>query len=227
MQIVRRFTLYRRRLDPGCFVPDPSRFPPPSAAPSSWILSSQQVLALLDRTGLRRGELLRLCIGDHDPSRHTLLVRMSKFGKSRIVALSRDARRELAAYLQRRLCFRNTASSPLLAHGEQAHKAHSGNGFGRGFRNLWRAAGVLTAFGVAPRVHGMRHARSAHLLLSCYRDNGNPQAVLPVLSRTIGHTSLASTAYCLSWIDPVIEQAVARVACHVRPLAASSGCSHG
>ena len=254
MQIVRRFTLYRRRSDPGCFVPDPSRFPSPSAPPSPWILSSQQVLALLEQTGklqspphsplcaavyrlgvvllyttgLRRGELLRLCIGDHDRSRHTLLVRMSKFGKSRIVALSRDARRELAAYLQRRLCFRHTASSPLLAHGQQAHKAYSGNGFGRGFRNLCRAAGVLTASGVPPRVHDMRHTHAAHVLLRCYRDDGNPQAVLPVLSRSMGHASLASTAYYLSWIDPVIEQAVARVGRHIRPvLAASSGGSHG
>ena len=157
----------------------------------------------------------RLCIGNDDRSRHTLLVRMSKFGKSRTVALSRDARRKPAAYLQRRLCFRKTASSPLLAHGEQAHKAHSGTGFGTGFRNLCRAAGVLTAFGVPPRIHDMRHTHAANVLLNCYRENGNPQAVLPVLSRSIGHASLASTAYYLSWIDPVIEQAVARVARHI------------
>lgn len=65
------------------------------------------------------------------------------------------------------------------------------------------------------------------MLLECYRNHRDPQAVLPVLSRTMGHVSLASTAYYLSWIYPVIEQAAGRVARHVRPvLAASQGGSH-
>ena len=140
MQIVRRFTLFLRRSAPDCFVPDPAQFPSPSALPCPCILNSQQVLVLLEQTGqlqspshsplyaavyrlavvllyttgLRRGELLRLRIGDHDRSRHTLLVQGSKFHKSRMVALSRDATREVAAYLQQRLCFPHTASSPLL-----------------------------------------------------------------------------------------------------------------
>lgn len=250
MQIVRRFTLDLRRSAPDCFVPDPAQFPSPSAPPRPWILTSQQVLALLEQTeqlpspshsplcaavyrlavvllyttGLRRGELLRLRLGDHDRSRHTLLVQGSKFHKSRMVALSRDARREAAAYLQQRLCFPHTAHSPLLAHGRQAQKAYSGSGFRGGFRNLCRNAGVLTAAGVPPRVHDVRHTYAVKVLLDCYRKHGDPQAVLPVLSRAMGHVSLASTAYYLSWIDPVIEQAAARVARHIRPvLAASQG----
>ncbi len=253
MQIVRRFTLYCRRSTADCFVPDPAQFPSPAAPPAPWILSSQQVLTLLEQagqlpapthsplcaavyrmavvllytTGLRRGELVRLRMGDYDRSRHTLLVQGSKFHKSRLVALSGDARRELAAYLRQRLCFPHTAQSPLLAHGRQAQQAYSGNGFGAGFRKLCRNAGVLTASGVAPRVHDLRHTYAVHVLLGCYRDDGRPQAVLPALSRAMGHVSPASTAYYLSWIDPVIEQAVARVERHIRPvLAASGGGSH-
>ena len=109
MQIVRKFTLYRRRTAPDCFVPDPAQFP----APRPCILSQQQILTLLQQAGqlksaadsplraavnrlavvllytagLRRGELVRLCVGDNDPSRHTLLVRLSNFRKSRAPAM--------------------------------------------------------------------------------------------------------------------------------------------
>ena len=253
MQIVRKFTLYRRRTSPDCFVPDPAQFPAPSPSPRPCILSRQQVLALLQQAarvksapdsplraavyrlavvllytaGLRRGEPVRLCVGDCDPSRHTLLVRLSKFRKSRMVALSSDAWRELETYLKQRQRFPHTASSPLLAHGPQAQQAYSGSGFGKGFRKLCRDVAVLTASGTPPRVHDVRHTHAVHVLLRCYRDNRNPQAVLPALSRAMGHVSLASTAYCLSWIDPVVEQAVERVARHIRPaLAASAGGFH-
>ena len=53
------------------------------------------------------------------------------------------------------------------------------------------------------------------MLLRGYRSSGNPQAVLPVLSRAMGHVSLASPAYYQSLIDPILEQAAQRVADHV------------
>ena len=244
MRIVYRFTLDCRQTAPECFVPDPALFPSPSPAPAPWIFTERQIPALLEQAGqlqstphsplrahvyrlavvllytagLRRGELVRLRIDDYDPSRHTLLVRVSKFHKSRIVALSRDAWREMDTFLRLRLCFPHTTSSPLLAHGSQADKAFSGSKFGRGFRKLCRDASVLTASGRPPRVHDVRHTYAAHVLLRCYRDNRNPQAVLPILSRAMGHVSLASTAHYLSLIDPILEQAAEHVARHVGPL---------
>ena len=241
MRIVRNFTLHHGRTAPDCFVPDPSQFPSPAPPPAPWIFTEQQVLALLQQTarlpspaqsplcpqvyrlavvllytaGLRRGELLRLCVGDYDPCRHTLLVRVSKFRKSRLVALSGSAWRELDSYLQHRQCFPWTASSPLLAHGPQADQAYSGSRFSKAFRQLCRQASVLTDSGRPPRVHDLRHSYAVAVLLRSYRSSGNPQAVLPVLSRAMGHVSLASTAYYLALIDPILEQAAQRVADHV------------
>ena len=195
MRIVRGFTLYRRRTEPNCFVPDPAQFPDPAPPPKPCILSGKQVLALFQQAGhlksatdsplravvyrlavvllytasLRRGELVRLRVGDYDPLRHTLLVRLSKFRKSRMVTLSGDASREVDTYLQQRQCFPHTAGSPLLAHGPQLQKAYSGSGFGKGFRKLCRDAAVLTASGAPPRVHDVRHTHAFHVLRSCYR----------------------------------------------------------
>ena len=116
---------------------------------------------------------------------------------------------------------------PLLAHGPRARQAYSGSGFGQGFRKLCRDASVLTACGAPPRVHDLRHTYATHVLLRCYRKNGNPQAVLPALSRAMGHVSIASTAYYLSSIDAVLQEAVQHAARHIGPAwAGNPGGSH-
>ena len=59
-------------------------------------------VVLLYTAGLRRGELVRLTMSDYDPVDRTLLVRTSKFHKSRLVALSKSAVGELERYLRLR-----------------------------------------------------------------------------------------------------------------------------
>ena len=126
--LVRKLCLFRRRRDPKCFVPDHTRFARsrPHAAPV--IVTSSQILAmlrvanqltpsklnplrpavmrvaivLLYTAGLRRGELLRLQLGDVDVDGGVLRIRESKFHRSRWVPLSKDARRELRQYLHKR-----------------------------------------------------------------------------------------------------------------------------
>jgi len=123
MRIVRNFCLYRRRTEPHCFVPDLDSFPHPHQPVQPYIFSETEIVHLLQAsehmrpvarcplrrqffrlaivllytTGLRRGELLRLALQDYDPQAHTLLVRESKFHKSRYLPLSPDASRELEA----------------------------------------------------------------------------------------------------------------------------------
>ena len=253
MLVVRNPALHARRADPRCFVPDLSQFPAREPPRPPFLLSEPQVLALLERAGrlppaasspllpaacrlavvllytagLRRGELVRLRLDDCDRSRATLLVRISKFRKSRLVALSGDAERELERYLRQRQGFPHQPDSPLLAHGARADLPYSGSGFGDGFRRLCRAAGVLNAEGCPPRVHDMRHTYATHVLLRAYRDDRDPQSLLPALATAMGHASLASTAWYLTCIDPVVEAAAERVARHVRPvLAAGPGGRH-
>ena len=89
---VYKFCRYRRRSDPECFLPDPSSFTRPKPLPLPRIIERQQVVQLLNyvsallptsrdplrpavlrlaiillyTTGLRRGELVRLPLGDVD-----------------------------------------------------------------------------------------------------------------------------------------------------------------
>ncbi len=240
MRVVRNLCLYRRRTDPGCFVPDPSGFPAPHAPARPYILSEEGVLRLLRSTadlrprstaplygeglrlsvvllytaGLRRGELARLVLSDYDHSEGTLLIRASKFHKSRLVALSRDAVREIEMYLQARRRLPHDADSPLLIARSKGLRGRSGPGLGHSLRLLFRRAGVCTASGGPPRVHDLRHTHAVHVLLGWYRAGVDVQAKLPALAASMGHVSIASTAYYLAFLEPVAQAASERFARH-------------
>ena len=185
MRVVRNLCLYRRRSEPGCFVPDERLFPPVHQAIRPHVFTDGQIVQLLatartlDRTsnsplcpenmrlaivvlsttGLRRGELTQLAIGDYDPPQRTLAIRESKFHKSRLVPVSADTAREIEHLLeirgQRRLP--TEADSPLLWHRSPRTGGYSGGGLGCAVRALFRRAGVRTATGHLPRTHDFRH----------------------------------------------------------------------
>lgn len=244
MRVVHHLCLYQRRTDPRCFVPDPQGFPPRAPAQPPFILTERHILALLRHAadlpatrdsplrpavyrlaivllytaGLRRGELVRLTLADWDRAQGTLRIEASKFGKSRLVALSADARHELQRYSKRRRGWPAAAADPLLAHGPDARRAYSGPGLGDGLRQLFRAAEVRDARGNWPRVHDLRHTYAVHALLREYRCGRDPQALLPTLATAMGHVSAASTAYDLTCLEPVLTVAAARAVERVRPL---------
>jgi integrase len=172
-------------------------------------------VALLYTCGLRRGELVRLVLSDYDPRERTLLVRASKFHKSRLVALSADACRELDQYLVARGELGDAPDGPLLVRSGHGIRARSGGGFGRSMRSLFRAAGVRTAAGALPRVHDLRHTHAVHALLRWYRAGADVNAKLPMLATSMGHASVVSTAYYLQLLDPVLQTANDRFADHV------------
>jgi integrase/recombinase XerD len=250
MRIVRNLCLYLRRSDADCFVPDPSGFPAPHAPRPPHIFTEDQILRLLRiaaelqprstsplradvyrlavvllyTAGLRRGELVRLVLSDYDVAERTLLVRASKFHKSRLVALSQDGVHEMDRYLRARRRLPHHAHAPLLVNRSGGLGAYSGASFGQGMRSLFRCADVRTARGRLPRVHDLRHTHAVHALLRWYRAGVDVQAKLPVLATVMGHISIASTAYYLPFLEPIAEEASARFARHCRDvLAADSG----
>ena len=114
MREVRNLCLYRRRHEPSCYLPDTRLFPPVHQAIRPHIFTDSQIgqllaaartrvhtgnsplcpetmrlaIVLLYTTGMRRRELIRLTVGDYDTREHTLLIRESKFHKSRLIPVS-------------------------------------------------------------------------------------------------------------------------------------------
>jgi integrase/recombinase XerD len=241
--LVRKLCLFRRRRDRECFVPDHTRFarPRPYAAPV--IVTSTQILTmlraasqlppsernplrpammrvavvLLYTAGLRRGELLRLQLGDVDADGGVLRIRESKFHRSRWVPLSKDARRELRQYLRKRLRkpYGLQPSAPLLFNGGRAYghtgwHAFCGGGLGQALRSLFRQAHVHDAQGRHPRVHDLRHSFAVESLVRWYRQGGDVQTYLPKLALYMGHVSIVSTAYYLHFIPEIATLASER-----------------
>jgi len=255
MRVVRNFCLYRRRSEPSCFVPDLHAFPANHQPLPPYIFTEAQIarliqaadrlephplsliraqvyrlaIVLLYTTGLRRGELLRLKIGDYDPRQQTLFVRQSKFHKSRYLPLSVDTAREIAAYLgvRRHRHLPLSPETPLIWNRGKNGTAYSGGGLGQGLRALFRQAEIRTPEGRLPRLHDIRHSFAVNVLLRWYRTGADLRAKLPLLATYMGHVSIVSTERYLHFIDELAAHASDRFNAHygaaVVPLAKAQG----
>lgn len=240
MRIVRNLALYRRRREPSCFVPDPLLFPPLHQPVQPYIFTHSEIAALIQQAddlvalqdcplrpqlfslaitllytaGLRRGELLRLTIGDYDQQEGALLIRESKFHKSRILPLSADGIERLDRYLHARRERHLPASteSLLLWHKRGGGRGYTGVGFGHTVGQLFDTVGVRKLDGQRPRIHDFRHTFAVHALLRWYQAGENVQAKLPILATYMGHVSIVSTQYYLKLTEPLANSASERFA---------------
>jgi integrase len=241
MRIVRNpLCLYRRRTGPTCFVPDSSQFPPLHQPLQPYIFTENEIarlvraadrltplprtplrrevfrsaIVLLYTTGLRRGELLGLTVGDYDPHEQVLLVRASKFHKSRLLPLGSDGTQELNAYLEARSGHRLPTSSetPLISSLYRGESAYSGVGFGRVMKRLLLDIEIRTPAGRLPRIHDIRHTFTVHALLRWYRAGVDVQAKLPFLAAYMGHVDIISTQYYLQFVEDLAAAASERFA---------------
>jgi integrase len=174
-------------------------------------------IVLLYTTGMRRRELTKLTLGDYDPREHTLMIRESKFHKSRLIPVSPDAAREIdhLLNLRRQERFPVGPDSPVLWH---RYRGYSGGGLSCALRALFGQAAIRTASGHLPRIHDFRHAFAVTVLLRWYHAGQDVQAKLPFLAHYMGHVSIVSTAYYLQFVEPLAAAASTRFADACGPL---------
>lgn len=242
MHIVRNFCLYRRRTVPACFVPDPTQFPKAHPTAQPYIFSDTEVACLLNHsnfihgsvrsplrgaatrlaivllytTGLRRGELLRLTAADYDHSAQTLLIRASKFHKSRLLPLPKDVVMEVEQFLKAHKAVRPPLSVdvPLLWNPYCGGRAYSSIQLTKNIHILLNLAGIKKPDGRLPRIHDFRFSFAVNALIRWYRNGSNVQAKLPYLTAYMGHVSVLSTYYYLRFIEPLAALASASFGAH-------------
>lgn len=167
-------------------------------------------LTLLYVAGLRLGEALRLTVTDVDLSRGLLQVRLTKFGKSRVVPISADVIQRLRACsnaVEQRLGSRPVEA--LFFVGPRG-KPVSKTALRASFHDILKKAGIAPRGDRRPRVHDLRGTFAVHRLLRWYEQNADLEAKLPLLVTYLGHTSLQGTQRYLQLARDLVGEVTRR-----------------
>jgi integrase len=174
-------------------------------------LTYRMVFAVLYGLGLRVGEVARLRIGDIDRDRRLLVVRETKFGKSRLVPFGPVMGERLEHYLARRREGGGGSTDQDALFSVQANNQLGRSTIGRAFRDLLPLLNLDIPDGHAlPRVHDLRHSFAVGTLLRWYREGLDPAQRLLHLSTFLGHVNPESTAIYLTITDALLQEAGAR-----------------
>lgn len=240
---VRGFARYLQTIDPATEIPPAGMFGKPKR-PAPYIYSEEDIsrllhaagqlrpelraatyealFALLAATGLRVGEALRLACGDVDLASGLLTIRHPKFDRDRLVPLHPSLTDTLGHYATRRdrLSPPGRAGTFFVSDRGTALRY---NAVHAAFGTLLAAAGLPTASGTRPHIHGLKHSFAVHTLIGWQREGVDVASRLPVLATYLGHASPASTYWYLTAVPELMQLAAARLDDHAahRPGAGS------
>ena len=180
------------------------------------------LVGLIYTTGLRIGEALKLTLADVDLKKRILLIRETKFKKSRNVPLSPSATAQLQVYLSQRRKAGLSASgdSPVFVNSRGENYGQAG--FTTIYLEIIRKLGIRAPMGQpGPRIHDYRHTFAVNRLLAWYREGANLAAKLPLLSTYLGHATVTGTEIYLHATAELLENTGQRFRDHfaVPPLA--------
>ena len=150
------------------------------------------LISLLAATGLRISEALHLLVTDITPN--GLLIRRTKFQKTRLVPLHATAVTGLAHYLMHRQevqcggdhVFVSDDGEPLVYW-----KVHSV------FRTLVKSAGINPSGGRWPRIHELRHTLAVRALESSPTGRQRIGQHMLALATYLGHVNINATYWYL------------------------------
>lgn len=234
LSAVRGFARYLHALDPATEIPPADLLTAPGYQPAPPCLYSEAniaallaaarrltpplqaatfetLLGLLAVSGLRIGEAMRLDRDDVDWDEGVLLVRSSKFGRSREVVCHDSTVEALRTYSDRRdQLFPRPASASFFVSQRGRRLTH--HSVYATFHQLAGHAGLpQRPGGRPPRVHDLRHSFAVATLLRWYRDGGDVQARLPLLSAYLGHIRPSSTFWYLTACPQLLALAAERL----------------
>jgi integrase/recombinase XerD len=233
LSTVRRFADYLAAFDPATEVPPPDLLPAEIRRRTPYIFSPDQITALMTAagrlapplraatfatliglmaaTGLRTGEAWRLDRTDVDLIGASLVVRVSKYGKTRQIPLHPSSLTALGDYARRRdrLCPDPDTTAFLVSRtgGRLAGSEPSTT-----FRALLREVGIRVPPGRrSPRLHDLRHTFAVATLRDWHTDGDPVQPRLAALSAYLGHLNPAHTYWYLQAVPELMSVLADRV----------------
>jgi site-specific recombinase XerD len=175
------------------------------------------ILLLLYGAALRVSEALSLNLADVDLEEALIVIRDTKFYKTRLVPLGSELNGAMTKYAKQR---------KRDGHSQSANAPFFVTKLGakipiyllqRAFRRLRAQTGVRREDGARyqPRLHDLRHAATVHRLTAWYREGKDVQRLLPLLSTYLGHTDIASTQIYVTMTPDLLHEASKRFAQYV------------
>jgi integrase len=172
---------------------------------------------LLAATGMRISEAVGLDNDDVDLELGVLTIRLTKFGKSRLVPLHPTTTEALRSYRDRRDVILGQVKTPAFFVTDcGARLAQCGARYN--FALVSRQVGLRKqsgrsrhGHGHGPRVHDLRHRFAVKTLLDWYRQGLDVERELPKLATYLGHTHIHDTYWYLEAVPELLRLATDRV----------------
>jgi integrase len=178
-------------------------------------LSCATLFGLLAATGMRLSEALALDDADVDLVTGVLLIRRTKFGKSRFIPLHESARRALRKYLRRRdeiLPRRPTDAFLVNDRGTRLGECAARYNFAKVSRAVGlRPATIGYRHGHGPRLHDLRHRFAAKRLIEWYRAGLDVEREIPRLATYLGHVHVNETYWYIEAVPELLQLATKRL----------------
>jgi integrase len=168
------------------------------------------LIGLMACTGLRISEALKLSRGDVDWGHGTLMIRESKFHKSRLVPLHPSVVPVLRAYARLRdLRHPIPLTEAFFVSDRGAVLPYST--VRQMFRKLCEHLPLTTrSGGRAPRLHDFRHTFACRRLLRWYADGVDLDHAVAALSTYLCHAKVSDTYWYLTGIPELLGWAASR-----------------
>lgn len=168
------------------------------------------LLGLLAATGMRFGEAMKLDRADVNARELLLVIRDSKWGKSREVPVHESTMEALLAYAASR---DQAIPRPRTSHfflSKTGTMLRGGNS-NSVFRRLLKKAGLPDKSKHRPRIHDLRHTFAVRTLIDWYEKGVDVQRHLPILSTYLGHVKPISTYWYLTAVPELVAHAAKRL----------------
>jgi len=243
LKALRPFTRWLRQFEPRTEVPDASVFGSVPGRVAPHIYHEAEIVALLAAArglnpqgglrpatfetlfgliasaGLRVSEALSLLDTDVDLSDGTLMVRQTKFAKSRLLPLHSSTVDVLVRYRQlRSRQVQTTADTPFFVgtQGDKLGQSLGDRQVHRVFNELRDQLGWVDrgAHG-NPRIHDLRHSFAVRRLILWHEQGIDVDQAILTLSTYLGHAKISNTYWYLTGVPELMALAGSKFECFV------------
>ena len=170
------------------------------------------LILVLYGTGVRISEALALTLADVQLEDSLLVVRQSKFGKTRLVPTGPKLTAQLADYAQQRCRLPRPVGETSAFFSTRTGKPLRYSRVYRIFCQLREQAGIVRHDGARsqPGIHDLRHTAAVTRVVTWYRQGADVQRLLPQLATYLGHGDLRGTQRYLTMTADLLHEASCR-----------------